>query len=91
MVTTDPKTTFQENQDQTKAFRSIVDMPAFHEAVHKSIAEFVLKGKPTAEELEGVRRFLDVFLNIAEKPEPQERSPYMTSIATLNKPKPQNK
>lgn len=92
MVTTEPKTTFQKNPDQTKAFRGIVDDAVFHEAVHKAIAEFVLKLKPTAEELEGVRRFLGVLLNLAEKPETQERHPYVTSIAQVNvRPEPPKK
>lgn len=80
-VTTDPKTTFQKNEDQTKAFRGVVDLPVFHEAIHKAIAQFVLHSDPSSEQLEGVRRFLDVLLNIAEKPEPQERSNIMQSIA----------
>ena len=87
LVTTEPKITFQKNEDQTKSFRSVIDMPVFHEAIHKSIAEFVLKGKPTAEELEGVRKFLDVLLNLGEKSEPRIRDPYVTSISA-HKPQP---
>jgi len=87
LITTEPKITFQLNADQTKAFHLIVGNPVFHEAIHKSIAELTLKGKPTAEELEGVRKFLDVLLNLGEKSEPRLRDPFVTSIAA-HKPQP---
>lgn len=82
LVTLEPKTTFQKDDDQIKAFRAAVDSASFKEGVHKAIAEFVLKHKPTAEELEGVRRFLDVLINMGEKEEPIARASIMQSIAT---------
>jgi hypothetical protein len=87
IVTLEPKQAFQKNEDDTKAFRGIVDSALFKTGVHNAIAEFVLKGHPTTEELEGVRRFLDVLLNFGEKPEPHEPAAFMRSIASL-KPQP---
>lgn len=87
-VTLEPKLSFQKNETQTKAFRDIVDSDHFKEGVHKAIAEFVLFKKPSAEELEGVRRFLETLLNMAEKPEPLKRASIMESISDFGKPQP---
>ena len=89
-VTLEPKQAFQKNEDHTKEFRGVVDSVVFKECCHNAIAEYVLKHSPTAEELNGVRSFLDVLLNMAEKPEPHDRAPFMQSIATVS-PKPQPK
>lgn len=82
-----PKQDFQKDDEATKAFRGLVDNQIFKDGIHLAIAEFVLYAKPTAEELEGVNRFLKVLLNMAEKEEPQERTPFMQSISQL-KPQP---
>lgn len=86
-VSLEPKQAFQSNEDQAKEFRALVDSVSFKVCCHNAIAEFVLKHSPTADELNGVRRFLDVLLNMAEKPEPHDREPFMRSIATV-KPQP---
>lgn len=83
-----PKQAFLKNNDDIKAFHAVVDSPVFQEGVHKAIAEFVLFHKPTAEELEGVRRFLVVMLNMAEKEEPRKQQPIFRSISELHAPKP---
>ena len=84
----EPKKLFQKDEGSTKAFRDAVDSQMFRVAIHNTIAEFVLKSRPTTEELEGVRRFLDILLNFGEKEETPERAPIMRSIAELNaKPK----
>jgi hypothetical protein len=88
MIEITPKQAFQKSSDDLKAFHAVVDSPVFHEGVHKAIAEFVLFSKPTAEELEGVRRFLAILVNMAEKDEPQKRAPIIRSIAELTAPKP---
>lgn len=84
----EPKKLFQKDVDVTKVFRDTVDSQPFRVAVHNSIAEFVLKSRPTTEELEGVRRFLDILLNFGEKEETPERAPIMRSIAELHAPPP---
>jgi len=86
IITIEPKKLFQSDPDTTKAFREAVDSSAFKVGVHNAIAEFVLKSKPTTEELEGVRRFLDTLVNFGEKDEPMTRSPFIQSIA--NRPTP---
>ncbi len=88
IITIEPKQLFQKDVDTTKAFRDAVDSPAFKVGIHNAIAEFVLKGRPTTEELEGVRRFLDTLVNFGEKNEPMERSPIVRSIATAIPPTP---
>ena len=84
----EPKKLFQKDEGSTKAFRETVDSQMFRVAIHNTIAEFVLKSRPTTEELEGVRRFLDILLNFGEKEETPERAPIMRSIAELHAPKP---
>ena len=84
----EPKKLFQKDEGSTKSFRETVDSQTFRVAIHNCIAEFVLKSRPTTEELEGVRRFLDILLNFGEKEETPERAPIMRSIAELNAPKP---
>lgn len=86
-VTLEPKALFQKDVDATKSFRDAIDSPAFKVGIHNAIAEFVLKGKPTTEELEGVRRFLNTLINFGEKDEPLERSPILHSIGSI-KPQP---
>ena len=84
----EPKKLFQKDEGSTKSFRETVDSQTFRVAIHNCIAEFVLKSRPTTEELEGVRRFLDILLNFGEKEETPERAPIMRSIAELHsKPK----
>ncbi len=90
IVSLEPKTTFQSNPDNLKAYRDAVDTPVFKEGVHKAITEFVLKYNPTAEELQGVRRFLAVLLNMAEKEDPLPKSNLIKSIEEFY-PKPQPK
>lgn len=88
IVTLEPKIAFQKNEVQTKAFREIVDSEHFKEGVHKAIAEFVWFKKPSAEELEGVRRFMETLLNMGEKPEPVVKSTIIDSISNYGKPQP---
>ena len=83
-----PKESFQKDEEQSKAFRLIMDSPVFKEGVHKAIAQFVLFHKPTAEELEGVRRFLATLMNMAEKEEPLAQQPIMQSISVFKQPPP---
>ena len=84
----EPKKLFQKDEKLNNAFRETVDSQMFRVAIHNTIAEFVLKSRPTTEELEGVRRFLDILLNFGEKEETPERAPIMRSIAELHsKPK----
>lgn len=87
LITLTPKQDFQKDDDACKSFRAVVDMQLLKDSIHAAIAEFVLYSKPTAEELEGVNRFLKVWLNMAEKEEPQTHTPFMQSIAQL-KPQP---
>ena len=88
IVELQPKHDFLKSNDDIKAFHTLVDSPVFKEGMHKAIAQFVLYHNPTTEQLDGVRRFLAVALNMAEKEEPAPR-PYITrSIAELNAPKP---
>lgn len=88
LITLTPKQDFQKDDEATKAFRGLVDNQNFKDGIHLAITEFVLHYKPTAEELEGVNRFLKVLLNMAEKDEPIEHTPFMQSIAAkLPQPK----
>lgn len=82
IVSLEPKIAFQKNEDQTKAFRGMVDSEEFKVGVHNAIAEYVLKKKPTTEELEGVRRFLEILVNFGEKPEPIVQHPILHSISS---------
>ncbi len=89
VVTLEPKESFQKNPDQLKDYRLVIDSPSFKEGVHKAITEFVLKYRPTADELEGVRRFLAVLLNMGEKEDPLPKPSLIKSIEDfMPKPKP---
>jgi hypothetical protein len=90
VVTLEPKESFQKNPDAVTGFRASVDSPMFKEGVHKAITEFVLKYHPTAEELEGVRRFLAVLLNMGEKEDPLPKPSLIKSIEDFM-PKPKQK
>jgi len=88
IVALQPKDDFLKSNDDIKAFHGLVDSPVFKEGMHKAIAQFVLYHNPTTEQLEGVRRFLHVALNMAEKEDPSARPHIIRSIAELTAPKP---
>ena len=88
IVALQPKDDFLKSNDDIKAFHGLVDSPVFKEGMHKAIAQFVLYHNPTTEQLEGVRQFLGVALNMAEKEEPTKRTAIIRSIAELTAPKP---
>lgn len=69
-----PKSLFQQNEDQVKAFRAISHNTHFLQGLSSSLAEFA-QGSVSADELKGARRFIGVLLNIAEKPGTPDRLP----------------
>lgn len=66
MISLNPKKSFQENEDASRSFRAIVDSHHFIFAVNQAVSEFSLNHAPTADELRGMRSFLNIFLNLAE-------------------------
>lgn len=88
LVELKPKEAFQVDADATKTFRGMVDSALFKNGVHNALAQLVLFHRPTTEELEGVRQFLMVLLNMGEKEDPPQRKPIVQSIASLIQPQP---
>lgn len=86
----EPKESFQKNPDAITGFRAAIDNPMFREGIQKAITEYVVKYRPTAEELEGMRRFLAVLLNMGEKEDPLPKPSIIKSIEDFM-PKPQPK
>lgn len=66
MISLTPKKSFQENEDAVRSFRAIVDSKHFHFALTQALAEYTINHAPTADELRGMRSFLNIFLNLAE-------------------------
>lgn len=81
IIQLEPKKAFLKHDDLTKPYRAFVDSESFKEAVHLAISEYVIRWKPTTEQLEGVRQFLNVMLNMGEKEDPVQPPQIMQSIA----------
>ena len=67
MISLTPKKRFQETEELATAFRSIVNSKPFEIGITQALAEFMLNKRPTEDQLNGVRSFIDVLLNMAEK------------------------
>ena len=70
-----PKTAFQSDEELTRKWRAIVDNSTFQHGLMMSMAEYSLKWNPSAEELSGARKFIEVVLNLAEVDTPQPKMP----------------
>jgi hypothetical protein len=75
MITLSPKVAFQENEAAVGSFRAIVDSKHFHFALTQALAEYTINHAPTADELRGMRSFLNIFLNLAELEVPMPNFP----------------
>lgn len=69
-----PKSLFQQNEDQVKAFKAISHNTHFLQGLSSALAEFAGRDA-SPDELKGARRFIQVLLNIAEKETVPERMP----------------
>lgn len=62
-----PKENFQLNDDAAREFRALTgSYSVVLMALESAVSEYVIKQSPTTEEMNGVRKFLNVFLNMAE-------------------------
>lgn len=62
------KQLFQEDKERRKAHTALVNSDAFELGVTFALADYAADC-PTKEQLEGVRRFLDRFIRLADKEE----------------------
>lgn len=65
MISLTPKKRFQESPF-ADPYRVMVKSPAFETAVTQALAEFTMTLSPSTEEMNGVRGFISVLLNMAE-------------------------
>lgn len=65
MISLTPKKRFQESPF-ADPYRVMVKSPAFETAVTQALAEFTMTLSPSTEEMDGVRGFISVLLNMAE-------------------------
>ena len=66
MISLNPKKRFQETEELAKSFRSIVISNTFEAGITRALAEYTMTRAPTGEQLDGVRTFIEVLLNMAE-------------------------
>jgi hypothetical protein len=66
MIELTPKKRFLANEEATRYFRPVADSPAFHHALSTALAEFSMHTAATAEQLDGVRAYIRILLNLAE-------------------------
>jgi hypothetical protein len=66
VISLTPKKRFQETEELAKSFRSIVTSNTFEAGITQALAEYTMTRAPTGEQLDGVRTFIGVLLNMAE-------------------------
>jgi hypothetical protein len=74
-ITLSPKTQFQALGDTPSHFKVWAANPELHSGITHAVAEMALTGVFNAEQMYAVNRFVDIFLNLAEKPEPMKTMP----------------
>jgi hypothetical protein len=73
-----PKGLFKQQKDQVANFRAIARHTHFQLALSAALAELAQSHKPTSEELNGARKFINVLLNLAEGDPSPSRFPVKT-------------
>ena len=76
-ITVTPRQQFQKTESAGR-FRNIAQNTDLHTAITHALAEMNLSGLYGAEQMRAVGKFLDIFLNLAEKPEPARSLPSKT-------------
>jgi hypothetical protein len=74
-ITLSPKQQFQQLGDTPSHFKVWASNPELHSGITHAVAEMALTGVFNAEQMYAVNRFVDIFLNLAEKPEPAKALP----------------
>lgn len=88
MVNLSPKEMFMSDPDRVKEYGNMAHGITLQTAVTLALSKFCIDEKPNTDELSGARKFIDVLLNIGERPEEHE-APEFRSIATVIPPRPQ--
>lgn len=68
MIELQPRQRFQDNTEAVRQFRTLVDSNQFKDILAQAVADYAINSRPTSEQLDGVRTFVSLFLNFAEKP-----------------------
>lgn len=74
-ITLSPKTQFQALGDTPSHFKVWAANSELHSGITHAVAEMALTGVFSAEQMYAVNRFVDIFLNLAEKDEPIKTLP----------------
>lgn len=78
---------FLANEDRTRDFGNMAHSDTLQTAVALSLTSFLLK-EPSAEEVKGAKKFVEILLNIGEREEAPKQQPIARSIATRLPPNP---
>jgi hypothetical protein len=80
-----PAEQFQKQELTASKFRQIVMEACVHDALTASVAQLSYRGTYSGEQMQAVKDFIDVFLNIAERPQQVKKAPSKTlDYAQLN-------
>jgi hypothetical protein len=67
-----PKVQFQRDEELKKELATVVQSDRFHTALSFALSEFVFRGNPSQEEVQGARKFVHVLMELpfADTPMP---------------------
>jgi hypothetical protein len=87
MIQLDPEQLFRDwlEKNQEFNFRGLVAGTGIQNSLSAALASLAAK-KPTAEELKGANRFIDIWLNLGEPPKPPAEFPNKMLDSSLMKP-----
>lgn len=83
-----PKAQFQANEKLRTETAAVVNSSNFQLTLSFALADFVSQSRPTTEELAGVRKFIDVLLNL---PFPEPSAPEFPMRRLGERPPPETK
>jgi hypothetical protein len=66
MITLEPRKKFRANQPRALAHKELVLQATIHESLQIALAELAMRQDVSAEQLAGARRFITIWLNLAE-------------------------
>lgn len=70
-----PKVQFQRDEELKKELVTVVQSDRFHTALSFALSEFVFRGNPTQEEVNGAKKFIAVLMQLPSKDDPMPAFP----------------
>jgi hypothetical protein len=88
MIQISPRDEFRKNEAVAHNFGNMAHSGEMTQAVNAALGQYALDGNPSADQLTGVRRFLELFLNLAEPEPPMPKFPdkRLQPIPQIKKP-----